>query len=58
MFQQKFWTVLFTVAVDSIRKFPGFINVLVLFSDTEPNVAMVTAFWMAKEDCERYQRES
>jgi heme-degrading monooxygenase HmoA len=55
--REKLGTALLTVAVNIVNKYPGFIDALVLFSDTEPNVAMVTTFWKTKEDCERYQRE-
>jgi heme-degrading monooxygenase HmoA len=55
--KEKLRQTVLTVAVDIVKKYPGFIDALILFSDTEPNVAMVTTLWRTKEDCERYQRE-
>lgn len=55
--KEKLRQTLLTVAVDIVKKYSGFIDALILFSDTEPNVAMVTTLWRTKEDCERYQRE-
>src|ERR1700681_3854083 len=40
-----------------LRQQAGFIDEMVLTSDTEPNRVMALSFWKTKEDADRYQRE-
>lgn len=40
-----------------LRKQNGFVDELVLVSDTEPNRIMSISFWKTKEDAQRYDRE-
>jgi heme-degrading monooxygenase HmoA len=40
-----------------LKKQNGFVDELVLVSDTEPNRVMSISFWKTKEDAQRYDRE-
>ena len=40
-----------------LRKQNGFVDELVLVSDTDPNRVTSISFWNTKEDAERYNRE-
>jgi len=35
----------------------GFVDELVMISDTEPNKVIAISFWKTKEDAQRYERE-
>jgi heme-degrading monooxygenase HmoA len=39
------------------QKQTGFLDELVLVSDTEPNNVMSISFWKTKEDAQRYERD-
>ena len=41
----------------NLRKQPGFIDVINLVAETEPDHAVVLSLWRRKEDAERYHRE-
>ncbi len=41
-----------------LRKFPGFVDVLCLASDTMPDLVLAMSFWTTKKDADRYQAES
>ena len=40
-----------------LQKQQGFMDEMVLVSDTEPDRILALSFWKTKEDAERYQRE-
>jgi heme-degrading monooxygenase HmoA len=40
-----------------LKKQTGFLDEIVLVSDTEPNRVLALSFWNRREDAERYQRE-
>ncbi len=40
-----------------LKKQPGFLDELVLDSDTESNRILALSFWNTREDAERYDRE-
>lgn len=40
-----------------LRKQNGFVDEIVMVSDTDPNRVISISFWKAKQDAERYHRE-
>lgn len=40
-----------------LKKQPGFVDLTVLVSDTDPNHCSSLSFWKTKEDAEKYNRE-
>ena len=40
-----------------LRKQEGFVDELVMVSESEPNRVIALSFWKTKEDAERYDRE-
>lgn len=44
-------------ALPILRKQAGFVDEVVLVSDTEPNRIFALSFWKSKEDAERYHTE-
>ena len=40
-----------------LRKQQGFMDEMVLVSDTEPDRVLALSFWKTRDDAERYQRE-
>jgi heme-degrading monooxygenase HmoA len=43
--------------VPFLRQQPGFLDEMVLTSDTEPNRVIGMSFWKTKDDAERYARD-
>jgi len=43
--------------VPILQKQQGFVDELVLISDTRPDRVLALSFWKTREDAERYQRE-
>lgn len=41
-----------------LQKQPGFVDVITLTSDTEPNHVVAISFWKTKNEAERYHREN
>ena len=44
-------------AVPILKKQSGFVDEIILNSETEPDRVLALSFWKTKEDAERYQRE-
>ena len=40
-----------------LKKQNGFVDAIVMVSDTEPNRVVSISFWKTKEDAQRYERE-
>lgn len=40
-----------------LRKQTGFVDEIVMVSDTDPNRVISISFWKTKEDAQRYERE-
>lgn len=40
-----------------LKKQNGFVDEVVMVSDTEPNKVIAISFWKTKEDAQRYERE-
>jgi len=40
-----------------LKNQPGFVDEIVLVSETEPNRILALSFWKTKEDAERYHRD-
>jgi len=40
-----------------LRKQAGFVDEVVMVSDTEPNHVIAVSFWKTRQDAERYERE-
>lgn len=45
-------------ALPLLQKQPGFVDVITLTSDTEPERVVAISFWKTKSDAERYHREN
>jgi len=41
-----------------LKKQPGYVDILALENEFEPNKPFVTTFWHTKQDIERYERET
>jgi quinol monooxygenase YgiN len=54
---QEFNLIIRNDLIFNLRKQPGFIDVINLVAETEPDHAVVVSLWRRKEDAERYQRE-
>jgi len=44
-------------ALPILRKQPGFVDEIVLVSNTDANRVLALSFWKSQEDAERYHRE-
>jgi heme-degrading monooxygenase HmoA len=44
-------------AVPILKKQSGFVDEIILNSETEPDRVLALSFWKTREDAERYQRE-
>jgi len=44
-------------ALPILRKQPGFVDEILLVSNTDPNQVMALSFWKTQQDAERYHRE-
>jgi heme-degrading monooxygenase HmoA len=47
-----------TEVLSLVEKQPGFVDVITLTSDTEPERVVAISFWKTKNDAERHHREN
>ena len=40
-----------------LKRQAGFVDEMVIVSDTEPNLVLALSFWNTREDAQRYERE-
>ncbi len=50
-------TVIADKILNILKNQPGFVDELVLVSETNPNQLLALSFWKSKDDAERYHRE-
>ncbi len=56
--EQQLCTAIQEKGLPILKKFPGFLDVICLASDTAPDVVLAMSFWTARKDADRYHAES